>query len=230
MAIIKNDASITSDNWHIPVLVRSHFTQGKREDGYVYETGQEEHDGITGAEYISRLPVAKFPFGIEAFRNTHELRKLPFGGVLELHLQLVDALEQGDMKRVAGLREDLIEPDAELEYESLSAHDLLARDLNDALSGVRYVIWREKESRMLRSGILCKTLKQAAYAMLANSLGRPGGLGICKRCGALFQKRRTSQPYCSANCRVAEAMKRYRARKKREQRARGKVSTRRAKR
>jgi len=209
IAIVRKAASITSDNNILAVLCPAPLTPARRTDGWVYTTASfSEKDRTNGGETLT-TPVTRVPSDVRTLHDTRLLEKLSFGNELALYLQLADAVEASDTKRAATIRESLLEPNC----NKLSAQEMLAQTLSDAMSGVEYVIWQEKESGKLRPGILCKTRRQVAYALLANSLGRPGGLGICERCRKLFQKHRAVQPYCSANCRVAAAMKRYRLRK-----------------
>ncbi len=227
MAIAKNNASITSNNSLLPILVPSHLTLTKKTDGWVLETRSEYHrEANTSEEWIDRMPVTRIPFDVKILRDTLLLDKLPFGHSLTNDLLLADALERDDVREAKELSETYGEEQTfdEDNPPSQGPRDLtptesLALHVNDGLSRTRYVIWLDKSSNRLRHGILCTTKKQLANALVAGSLGNLGGLGVCKRCGKLFRKRRASQPYCSANCRVAEAMKRYRERKKKHQRA-----------
>ncbi|MGB6358649.1 MAG: hypothetical protein WBF30_07705, partial [Candidatus Acidiferrales bacterium] len=219
----KKDTPITSDNEILSILVPSHLTPAKKTDGWVLETCSEYHrEANTSEEWIGRMPVTRIPFKLDVLRNTFLLDKLPFGPSLTNDLLLADALERNDMKsakEIAGEEEETFElgqstrdtfpvagmPTVEGGLRALTPHEAFALHLTDALRGVQHVVWLEKESGELRQAVLCLTLKQVSYALVADSLGNVGGLGVCKRCGKLFRKRRASQPYCSANCRVANA-------------------------
>ena len=203
----------------------------------------------TSEEWIDRMPVTRIPFKPDVLRDTLLLNKLPFGPSLTNDLLLADALERNDMKsakEIAGEEEETFDPGqsardtfpnrkgkglsadtpllagmptVEGGWRPLTPHEAFALHLTDALRGVQHVVWLEKESGELRQAVLCLTLKQVSYALVAGSLGNVSGLGVCKRCGKLFQKCRAWQSYCSTNCRVANAQKRYRKRKKKHQRA-----------
>jgi hypothetical protein len=80
------------------------------------------------------------------------------------------------------------------------------------------VVWKDKAAGKLRPGVYCESARQLVYALFAARLGRPGSYSVCKRCGNVFENRGAWQPYYTYKCRVAEAMKRYWANKKREQR------------
>jgi endogenous inhibitor of DNA gyrase (YacG/DUF329 family) len=91
----------------------------------------------------------------------------------------------------------------------------LAGHINNGLSEVRFVVWQDDKTKKLRPGIYCFLTRQLAYAALITQLGRPGSISFCKRCGIQFERKRQRHPYCTARCRVADAMKRYRAKRKR---------------
>lgn len=156
----------------------------------------------------------------QKFADTYgELPDLWRGVVLD-DMQIADALQQGDSKRAQQLIEkhlnDPLSDDAALAASDPSA--FLSSHITNGLAEVRLVVWKGKGTGKLRPGVYCEKARQVVYALLVARLGRPGSYSACKRCGKVFEKRRAWQPYCSYKCRVAEAMKRYRANKKKRER------------
>jgi len=224
---MRNDASMTSDNaiLPLPILVPTQSTPTRQTDGWFYETASySEKDGTNDG--ILSMPVHRLPYDVDVLKDIPLLEKLKHRdwrtGSLPDELQLADALQRGDLPEAAKIVED--NPEEIVQVESpeprgISPQERLALYLTDALAQTQYVVWVEKSSGKLRPGLFCKDLNQVTRALVAGSLNTAGGLGACKRCGKLFLKRRALQSYCSTNCRVADAQKRYRKRKKKHQRA-----------
>ena len=83
------------------------------------------------------------------------------------------------------------------------------------LSEARFVIWEDKPTGKFVPGLYCPNVLTALYAWVLYGLGVPGGLAICQnpKCRQPFTRSRgETQSYCSHNCQVAAAMKRYRDR------------------
>jgi hypothetical protein len=156
----------------------------------------------------------------EEFKSKYGELPSQWRDVLYDDLQIADALEQGDSNRASQLIEKHL-GDPKWNKAAVAASDpaaFLASHITAGLRGVRVVLWKEDGSGKLRPGLYCPQPRQLTYGLLVAHLGKPGSYTACKRCGGLFQKRRAWQPYCSYKCRVAEAMKRYRAKKKKRER------------
>lgn len=207
--------TLVSPTATIPVLIP--FT-GKG-DGVVYETSS------ANPPLTSSYPVAVI--SMDALKKVIESPKYfspSFRRQLVLDLQLADLLEQGNRKRaqalVSGepLSEQIVGAGGKIRLKPEKLEGVLARHIVDSISKTQFVVWLDERVGKLRPGLVCGNEREAVYALLLERLGRPGNWSLCKRCGALFQKRRASQPYCSARCRINDAMKRYRERRARLQR------------
>ena len=99
----------------------------------------------------------------------------------------------------------------------LSPWDKVAATLNTGLFGAVPVLWQK--GTQLAPALLCQTPAQALFAHALFRVSGKHGLGVCSRCGNPFFASREQHVFCSYQCRVAAAMKRYRRNLKRRRAA-----------
>lgn len=102
----------------------------------------------------------------------------------------------------------------------------LCRIMNRGIQRVRFIVWWVERERRLAPGLYCEDTSSALFALALVSLGGPGSLCVCLRCGTPFFARRGKQVYCSYRCQTAAAMMRYRANKKQREKLSARVSKR----
>jgi hypothetical protein len=86
----------------------------------------------------------------------------------------------------------------------------LAEAFTRGLSKTRFVVWWSHVGKKLVPGLYCPDIVTALYALAMWSSGTAGGWAICQRCNKDYPRSRAKQRYCSHECQVAAAMKRYR--------------------
>jgi hypothetical protein len=86
----------------------------------------------------------------------------------------------------------------------------LSEAFTAGLSKTRFVVWWTDVGRKLVPGLYCPDILTALYASVLSTIGTPGGLAVCQRCGEHFIRSRAKQLYCDHKCQVAAAMKRHR--------------------
>lgn len=170
-------------------------------DGVAYERTK------TLAIPVSR-PVMVAVADADELKDVDLLKRIDPLEDLLADFELAEAIESKDRPRAKAITLEKLGRAA-----SERPEQVFAQRMSAGLEGTRFVIWRDDSSGRLRPGILCETATQAAYALLVEHLGRPGGWSVCRRCGKVFRKRRARQPYCSGQCRVNDGMRRYRQRK-----------------
>lgn len=199
-----------------------------RDDGWVMGL---EHAYGGGGTAIDRLPVRLVPRnGLQQYANlkTRAAFESAFGSVPEgvratilLMLGIAVAAEEKDLEKVAKLAGNAaIATGKAWAVISVgpSPWDGVAAALNAGLSGtgshpVTVVLWQKKESQLMPA-LLCFDTAQALFAQALFFIARQG-LGLCRRCGNPFFAVRGNQSWCNYKCRVADSMKRYRAKLKR---------------
>jgi hypothetical protein len=91
---------------------------------------------------------------------------------------------------------------------------LLTKAMTDGLSKSRFVVWWAELGQRFAPGIYCEDFTTALYAAVLWSVGKPGGLGVCRHCGQPFFRSRSKKRYCSHSCQSAAGMRRFRSRHK----------------
>jgi hypothetical protein len=91
---------------------------------------------------------------------------------------------------------------------------------NAALSNCRPLVWWSNIARQMALGIVAKDTATALTLVTLDRIGNLGAIGNCKRCHDLFFRIKPSKLYCSDRCCSADAMGRWRKRKKRRSRKR----------
>ena len=98
----------------------------------------------------------------------------------------------------------------EINVVGKSAAYALSEAFTEGLSKTRFVVWWTEVGKKLAPGLYCPDILTALYASVLSTLGTPGGLGVCQRCGEHFIRSRAKQLYHDHKCQVAAAMKRHR--------------------
>jgi hypothetical protein len=109
--------------------------------------------------------------------------------------------------------------------EVTTAAFALAEAFTAGLSKTRFVVWWTDVGRKLVPGLYCSDILTALYASVLSTVGTPGGLAVCQRCGEHFIRSRAKQLYCNHKCQVAAAMKRHRGNLKRKAESASKAPT-----
>jgi hypothetical protein len=102
---------------------------------------------------------------------------------------------------------------------------ILSEAFTAGLNKTRFVIWWANLPKKLVPGLYCPDIVTALYASVLATLGTPGGLGVCQRCGDDFIRSRAKQLYCDHKCQVAAAMKRMRNNRKLKTETKSKATT-----
>ena len=82
----------------------------------------------------------------------------------------------------------------------------LGEQLNIGIKGIIFVVWWSYQKKRFAPGLYCPDSRTALYALALSSMGEPGSLGACLRCGKAFIMTKVIKRYCSESCRQASAM------------------------
>ena len=96
---------------------------------------------------------------------------------------------------------------------------LLSQLMSEALRSVKVVLWWS--GREFRPALYCSEIKAALYVFLLMKVAGGQGWGVCPKCGAFFEQRRSNQNYCTIAHREAHRVARWRAAKIAKARKRG---------
>lgn len=198
---------------NLPILVPAERGSG---DGYWWQFKTWGKPDANNR--LQRIPVTAIP--LEKL-NKSRIGSAGMSPAWERHyarfIELVQALQGGqdEIKKFAAknLLPEYREVITQDPYAWLSAH------FDSGVSGpgqffVKIVFWKKLGSQKLRPGLFCISENSIPFIMAAYNVASLKGRHICKRCGTDFPSRGETHEYCTTNCRVAAAMKRYRAKKK----------------
>lgn len=98
--------------------------------------------------------------------------------------------------------------------------NVLERILTHHLRKARLILWRAEKEKRLLPAIYCPDNATALYVRALVGIARGNALLVCAHCGNPFLQQRSDQDYCSIRCREAHRVARWRAAKRRGNRAR----------
>lgn len=64
----------------------------------------------------------------------------------------------------------------------------------------RLTLWWSERKKMLRAGLYFERVEDAIFALFTLQVALPRGVGICERCGDIFERTRVARKYCSVRC------------------------------
>jgi len=94
----------------------------------------------------------------------------------------------------------------------------LARQVDRRARSGRLVLWWSRREKTLQAGLYFSRIQDAIYALFTLQTARAQGVGICERCGKVFERSRVAQKVCSMKCGNYIRKKRERAKTKRGKR------------